>query len=434
MFGWGANPFQNSLSPLLKDPNTPLEKIVLSQQFTNLYRQESNDVVEFLFREDVVTKLIQFALTKDLCHDPNFDKIERIALSVLSVQDKPKMEEKIAKCSILIQKVADFPKSPSAKDPVICGHFNQIVECLVRTTNGEVLGAELKDIGSFLFENIDLLGLRELLFTLIVDYTLPFCVSTEMAQKLLTKSMQPNGLPALTLIRDVILTKADLSDFLSDEQTMNSLFELGITNYFENPIISNVAFSIIAVVVHHCPSLRTFHHKFLDSFKFYEVVNCATSAAIAVFSEQIYRFIDRFMKLQLPTIVEETINAIVNHSTLEEMTSLAEKTHICKLAMDNFSEYKRRKVDGHFLDFVRTFSDRGICCCLEHRDEWLRFAQKDLNSQYKRVMSSYGGATDADVAALQRDLFASMDDLYSLLGEEEDEETGSKLGEGLENL
>ena len=428
MFGWGANPFQNSLSPLLKDPNTPLEKIVLSQQFTNLYRQESNDVIDYLFKDKVVEKLIQFALTKDLVDDPNFDKIEKIALTVLSVRDKPKIEERISKCQILIEKVAEFPKSECARDPVICGHFNQVVECLVRTTNGEILGAELKDLQSFLFDNLHILGLRELLYTLIVDYTLPFCVSPEMMELLLGKTAGPDGLSVLALIRDVIRAKDDLCDLLSNEAMMDLLFDLGIKNYVEHPLMSHLAFSVIASVIEHSPEFKTFHHKFKDEFKYHNVVNCATSSVLNVFTEDICFFVERFLRMELPTIVEETINVILNQNTLDEMTALAEQTHICKLAMDNFAEYQRRKVKGHFLDFVRTFSDRGICCCSEHREEWVRFAQKDLNSQYKRVMSTYGGATHADVAALQRDLFASMDDLYSLLGEEEDEE-GTKLVE-----
>lgn len=83
MLAWGSNPFQNSLTPLLRDPTTTLETIFTSAQFTNLLRQETADLVSFLSRDSVVARLLQYSLTDDLRDDDHFKLYQSLALMVL---------------------------------------------------------------------------------------------------------------------------------------------------------------------------------------------------------------------------------------------------------------------------------------------------------------------------------------------------------------
>jgi hypothetical protein len=262
------------------------------------------------------------------------------------------------------------------------------------------------------------LGLRELLFNLIVSYTLPFCVSPAMVHSLLKEGEA--SLPVIFLIRDVLKAQPDLSALFETQECLSVLFRAAVDNYSAKPLLSCQSFRIIQMILSHCtnPELEEYASRF--QFTFTSEINCATAEALLTFPSHLPEFVPKFFGSELPTILNSAVVKLIGRMSVQELGVLAESTHICKLAMDCFADYRDRKINGHFLDVVMVFSDKGICCCSEHESKWEKFVCKRLPEQYRRVMSNYGGETNADDTALQKDLFASMDDLYSLLGSDDE--------------
>jgi hypothetical protein len=414
MLAWGANPFQNSLTPLLRDQATKLETIFKSTQFNNLLRQETADVVAFLARDPIVERLLQYTLTEELVDSEQFKRYQSLALTVLC-GGKAGLQEKISSNRLLIQKLKAFPDSQFARNPVICGNFSRIVQFLVRATTGEILGSEFGFLPSFLIQNIDLAGARELLFDLMANFTIPFCVSPEMVASLLQQLANPTAvLPTLLLIRDVVGAATELGRLFWGDSCLTLLFQTGVSEYLRNPLVARECFATIGRLADPC------RLRFQFNFPFYEVVNCATDAALSVFPEEVARFVCPFFRSELPTILNAAVMTVVRRMTSRQLVELAETTHLCQVAVDSFGTYERGKTNGHFLDGVRIFSERGICCCSAHQKEWKELTKK-VRARYKQVMANYGGRTNPEAEYIQKDLFQSMDDLYSILGADDDD-------------
>jgi hypothetical protein len=298
---------------------------------------------------------------------------------------------------------------------VICGNFSRIVQFLARATTGEILGTEFEFLPSFLIRNIDVTGARELLFDLMVNFTVPFCVSPEMVALLLRQLANPDAvLPTLLLIRDVLAAAAGLARLFGSDECLVPLFRTAVAEYLRNPLVARECFVTIERLAEPCGLCSQFR------FLFYEVVNCATGAALAVFPEDVGRFVCPLFWGELPTFMNAVVMTVVRRMNYPQLIELAETSHLCKVAIDGFGKYEQGKTNGHFLDGVRIFSERGICCCTVHKKEWTQFT-KNVQTRYQQVMANYGGRTNPEAEYLQKELFQSMDDLYSVLGADDDD-------------
>jgi hypothetical protein len=421
MIAWGANPFQNSLVPLLKNPETKLEVIFKNTQFTNLLRQETADVVAFLTRDSTMERLLQYSLTTELANEENARRFQSMALGILSAGSS-RLADAVARNSLLLTRIKQFPESQYCRHPVICGNFSRIVQFLASATNGEILGIELKFLPGFLLQNFDLLGFRELFQHLIVNFTIPFCVSVATAHSILEQIANERMiLPVLFLIRDILKAQPDFISLFDDQFSLTTLFKLGIRSYVKWPIVAKEAFSIIGSIFD--TKALADRHRFTlpDDFEFHSHINCATTAVLLIFPDEVVHFVPSFFLGTLPTILNSTVKQIVTRLPAIQLSALAEKIHICKLAMDAFVSYSQEKTNGHFLELVRHFSERGIVCCKAHKRHWKSFTQEQLRERYQLVMSNYGGRRGSDAFEIQRDLFQSMDDLYSILAADEDD-------------
>jgi hypothetical protein len=368
-------------------------------------------------------RLIQYALTTDLQAESSGKKFGAMAVGILTTSTA-KLQEQISRNQQLIETIKSFPDSFYATNPQICGNFDQIVAFLAEATSGEILGSEFGFLAKFLIDHLDILAFRQLLFKLIVNFTLPFCVSTEMMTLLLDQAKQTKStFNVVFLMRDILNGKPDLGLLLADDHSISTLFQLGVDNYFSSPIISRELFLIVDSINEANPqtNLAKISLSFRLNFDFTSVLNCATSSALMLFPRDLITFIAPFFECRLPTMLNNAVNSLVNRLSPEELTELAEKTHICNLAMTNFDTYREKKTNGHFLDVAMLFSEKGMPCCKAHRKPWKKFAREELTTQYRKVMSNYGGKMNAEVATLQRELFESMDDLYAILGNDDED-------------
>jgi hypothetical protein len=421
MIAWGANPFQNSLAPVLKNPDTKLETIFKNNQFLNLLRQETPDVVAFLSRDGIMSQLIQYALTTELSNGQNSKRFQSMAVAILS-GGTSRLQDAISRNQILLESIKQFPDSPYSRNAVVCGNFSLIVQFLARSTNGEILGTDLKFLSDFLLKNLDLFALRELFKCLIVDFTIPFCVSTEMLHELLDRvDTEALVFPALFLLRDVAQEKPDLLSLFDDDESVGRLLSLGIDSYFSKPLIAKEAFSILYSIFETKAMAEPCWPIGKRVFEYHTTVNCATAAALLVFPESVVYFIRPFFAGMLPTMLSGAVMQVVARLPGAALSDLAAKTHLCQLAIEGFAAYSLEKTNGHFIELVRLFSERGMYCCKAHKKQWKQFTSELLRGRYQLVMSHYGGRAMSDAVDIEKDLFQSMDDLYSILAADEDD-------------
>jgi hypothetical protein len=333
-----------------------------------------------------------------------------------------RLQEMISRNPIFLEQIKVFPDSPYARNAIICGHFSRIVQFLVRSTNGEILGTELRFLSDFLLKNCDLFGIRELFEVLIVEFTIPFYVSTDMFHAILDQLDNPTMVfPVLWLLRNIIQMKPDLVSLFDDDKSIERLLDLAVHRYFKSPLIANAAFSIISSIFETKPMADRCRLTRKHGFQYETGINAATAAALLVFPDGVIHFIPQFFAGELPTFLNAAVWRVVTSLPAVALSALAEKTHACQLAIDAFDAYRQEKTNGHFLDLVRLFSERGMYCCKAHKKQWKAFTSEVLRERYQLVMSNYGGRRGTDAGEIEKDLFQSMDDLYSILAEDEDD-------------
>ena len=154
------------------------------------------------------------------------------------------------------------------------------------------------------------------------------------------------------------------------------------------------------------------------------ISNAATPEALKLFPKSASSLVIKVLKSELPTFVCDTVVSAICHFSVEELQNFCTKYHLSQAIISSYKDYKHRKTNGHFLLIAKALSDKGICCCEEHREAWSKFEQFKFIKRYKKSIAEYGGEMNDDTKQIQKDLFKSMDDLYAayLLLEEEEEE------------
>ncbi|OHS98935.1 hypothetical protein TRFO_34697 [Tritrichomonas foetus] len=437
MYGWGASPFQNSIMKLLADPNAKLEAVLMDRLFNNTFRTENQTLINFLVRDDNLSRMLDYILTDAMSKEPDARKILFLCLNVLTSESE-KFGEKLAESQIYISRLNNFKGTQYVKNPIYCGYYANLVESLAKVTNGEVLGSKMKYLGGFLIKNLHFLGLRQLFIRLVINFGVPFKVSSGM-MKLMTDQLHDQKLSIYVAftINDIIDLELDNCQLFQSPDVFDTIMKTAIENYTKTPILSSTLLKAAIKILKNSDNIQKENIlKYENLIDFNGPVNCATASLLTLFPHNVTKFIDRFLLSELPTIFNEKVTSIINKMTIDELQQLSTSLHLSSLFSENFKNYKNGKINGHFLSLARTFADKGICCCEEHNDVWARFVNNKMAKQYRKTMMEYGGHITEESKNIQRDLFVSMDDLYaasmnlsSILVEEEEEEENENENE-----
>jgi hypothetical protein len=407
-----------TISSLINSPDTKLETVFKHSQFPNVLRQETSEIVRFLTCHANMSRLIRYALTTELWEEDPTKRFQMLSVAILS-ESTSKLKEQLSCNPLLLAQIKAFPDSSYYRHSVVCGNFSRIVLFLARATEGEILGTEFAFLSNYLTQNLGFLSLNKLFHSLIVDFSIPFAVSSEMIQSILKQlSNPPMVFPTLFLFRNILKSQPDFISLIDDDATIRRFISIGVDSYFKAPLVAHEAFSISRSILDKTPTAT--QSSIFKPFSSQSDINCATAAALLVFPDDVIHFIPRFFAGTFPTILNRAIRQVLTRLPAMALSDLAEQTHICKLAVDAFDSYAAAKTNGDLLEVIRLFSERGIYCCKAHKTEWKAFTRGHLRERYQLVMSNYGGMGQ-EVSDLQKRLFESMDDLYSILGTDEDD-------------
>ncbi|KAK8890876.1 hypothetical protein M9Y10_028075 [Tritrichomonas musculus] len=460
MFAWGASMNRNSTPKILSDPNAKLETVLADRTFNNLLRNENQYLIDFLIRDDNVKKMHDYLLTDSYENTKDFKKIRPLCLNVLTSESE-KLGEQLSSNEQYIDLLIDFSTSEWFRDPYRCGNYSYLIESLAKASSGDILSSKFTFLANYLMNNIDIMGLRQLFVRLVCDFSYPFMVSSQMMDELVNcifmhgeesndetlkyTKIDPKALFVAFTIHDILKTDPHLGSLFESPDTLQTLLKLAIFNYEKNPLFSSLLFNCISIILENAikneDSASTQNDNEIINFNNFEptlnintntepfISNSATSEALKLFPKSAINLVMKFLKSELPTLVCDVVMSSICKLPIEELQSFCTKFHLSSAIISLYKDYKHRKTNGHFLILVKYLSDKGVCCCEEHREAWTKFEQCKFTKRYKKSMAEYGGVISTEASKLQRDLFKSMDDLYSayLLLEEEEEEESSIL-------
>lgn len=411
---WGVSPFQSPVSTLVKDPNSTFETVLSSQHFSQGFHQQNDDLLDFLVKDENMQKIVEFSLTDMHKEMKDYVKYTRLCVAILSTA-APKFQALLSTNGIFINSLVGFKDTPYAKDPILCGNFSRLVIFIIRFTSGEILDEKLSFLADFLIKNLNLLGLQELFISLCTEFAVPFHLSEELILKIIDQFADPIlGYHSMLTIHYLMHLSDGNEQLFWRESIVRPILEEGISRYSTNPLFSLAAFKVVREIIFH-PDQDAELKYLLDgkTVDFNIEVNCATSIAIELFPDGIPFLLDRFFAGELNTFINDKIVSVLTTYNIDKLIEFASNTHVCYNAIKYFDSYSQHKTNGHYLDLVRVFSEKGVYCCKEHRKLCSTFIKEKVVPRYRLVMLQYGGSED-DTKRLQTELFASIEDLYSL--------------------
>lgn len=364
---------EDTLTCLLDDPDITLRDVLTHDLFMQIWRNDrSVPLIEFIVSN--LDTIFEYVLTNNLETHEDYAAMRRICLIILKTTGK-NVVRAFSESDKFIDKLQQFTVGENSRDPKLCGNFTKIIEILVRYTSGSIIPAKLPFLQAYLINNLDLLGLRELFYFLIISYAKFLTVNVEMFQYIseVAKEESMRGHMALVALDVIFPKKAEFIEMYQDQRVFDNITEIACMCYETDPHKSALGFSLIAQIKSRAPALPL-----PDQSPITSTVNAATANALRVFPGSVGLFLDRFLHLSLPTFVNESIIDILASMPDEELAELASACHMNHVLVEQFEEYRRRKTNGHFLNAGQILFHREIVCCAEHRDEWTAFVTEAL--------------------------------------------------------
>lgn len=454
MFGWGVNMNRNSAPKLLSDPNVKLETVLADRTFNNLLRNENSHLIDFLSRDDNVNKMYSYLLTDEFDSNNDAKKIRFLCLNVLTSESE-KLGEKLITNKVYSENLINFSTSKFSRDTIKCGYYSYLIESLAKASSGDILSSKFQFLTDYLMNNIDIMSLRQLFVKLVINFTYPFRVSSKMMEYLVSHmfkkdenetdekskytQLDSKALYVAFSIQGILKSASHLGSLFDSPNLLQTLMKLAIYNYKNNAILSSTIFNCLSIILKNASksddSILANDNGNIDIDNYEKILNidsnetpftsnAATPEAIKLFPKSASSLVIKVLKSELPTFVCEVVVSTICRFSVEKLQNFCTQHHLSNEIISLYKDYKHRKTNGHFLLIAKALSDKGICCCEEHQEAWTKFEQFKFIKRYKKSMAEYGGEVNESSKQVQKDLFKSMDDLYSayLLLEEEEEE------------
>ncbi|KAK8878107.1 sporulation-induced protein [Tritrichomonas musculus] len=223
-----GGPNLDSIKNLVTADGTTLEQVLNDNLLTPSLRFETEEVIEFFSKRDIIKSLLIWSITTQNDEDPNYFKYSRIATNVLTTPCI-QLQNVLIDSNLLLPAFRNFFRLDPEESPLICGNYQRVVEYFIRVTRGEIL-EQFPEITSFLIDRIQVLPLRLLLFNILIELK-EYLSETQSVLDNLSEIIEkggPTAFGAVDLLFDLI--KNENNPFKGDsmEGVVNSLFNFAI--------------------------------------------------------------------------------------------------------------------------------------------------------------------------------------------------------------
>lgn len=351
MFGWGyKSPNLDTIKAIVSREDATIEEVLLDEGLTQALLYETMEVIEFLARDEMSQKLIEYSLT--LMHESHekYTKLARVATNVLTTSCT-ELQKRFSDSDIVMNAIIGFLNDPGKQSSRICGHYQRIIEHMIRVSRGQIL-TRLGDYPVCLIDHIDVLALRYLLVQLLTELREYFTDITPALDKLGNVIGQGGdiGYAALSSVREIlkdghILNNTDpiLAKLFGDVLKFASNLET--IDFYKAE-----AFGLLAYIMKNYPSPSYDTHLKMYEDSFADTDRLATSGVYRVYRNKLASAFDTFLEFQ--------DDPFLGNVVLEEFQKM-ESSMLHSFCVDNdiipklIQQYKKdSKAMGHAFEIA----------------------------------------------------------------------------------
>ncbi|OHT16130.1 hypothetical protein TRFO_13458 [Tritrichomonas foetus] len=299
----------NSLTrQLTENPDLPIKEVLENPDLLQSIRNEAQELLDyFTQKEEHLKELFDLALS-DRLNDESIDfRYNRNASNVLSSVAKT-FQKAVESSQIAINALNDFIKDENKKynrNPVYSGHFQRIIQSHLFATFGKFIDL-IPDLKNFLIKNVDILGYKQLLVSLLVDFH--EClndpgIGLEIAKIVTSAPKEEVKLHAIQVFIDVMRDRPDCT-FLFQQEIFEKLL-LFAASFGEANLLYYEIFNALKMISRDHEDtgwLYQIKHKFVNQFPFKDQPEEVAYVAFPFFASfALEKMLKSFFKDDAPT-------------------------------------------------------------------------------------------------------------------------------------
>jgi hypothetical protein len=367
-------------------PGTNLEDLLDDEHLPQAIQNATPEFVEFCSKPEILNSLIEWGLTTKKQKLPAFRRYASVVMEMLT-SDFGGFLTKQVESGFMLKTMRDFIASKYGDDPMTAGHFQRIVESLGRLTFGKFI-RDFTELGHYLFTNIHNLALRELFIVLAIDFKESFKFTTEKIKIICSKLPEITGqYYVVSSFRVIVRSTPTLYALFNEQSIIENLLELGVTTNY--PVLAFEIFSFLLGLRKVYPEIAEIIKKYDGRYKFDpKKKNCATAAALSLFSSGVPLFIDEFFEYPAHTIIDGAILRSISLISDEKLVEIIRSHKLPEKIIENFG---KSKTNGQLTCLAEYLASKGPICPELETKEWKEFIETKLADKLIIRDSPYGG-------------------------------------------
>ena len=367
----------------LQDP--PLPDVLKDARFVQSVRTGQQKLMAFLISDKILPILLDLVLTDNFDMATFGEKSVRNTM-IFFTSNTYSIQEKIREHPVFQERLFGFPKTKYILNPEIAGHFQRIVDSVVRQTTGEYL-RRMPNLHEFLIENINIFGYRELFITLSTDFLRCFGVDTKMIKQLADETDGPKGFNVASAMRQMLKLKRELLASFDDEGVIESLLKVAVKP--GQALLSFEIFQVIDKVLDNSKNdaVQAVVNKYWEKFNFDEhKENFVIASAIGVFLKFPPQLIENMFADHPFCPINVSLIRAIGKMTDQELIELNNQFNLVTRIMDkcNKKEVKANAQIWELGDALRNVKEITA-------DGWSKFLTEVLEPHIHIRDGGYGG-------------------------------------------
>ncbi|KAI5484185.1 serine/threonine-protein phosphatase 6 regulatory subunit family [Trichomonas vaginalis G3] len=386
MTGYEKPSFPQSISELIKKPETTLDDIIFDPNISHAIESPIQEFVDFLSREDILNSLMDYTLTTKMMKKEHFRRSAVICISLLT-SDILGFETKLIQNGFLLNQFKQFINSEYSKDPMVSGHFQRILISSARLSSGKII-RDFPELKIYLFTHMHNLALRELVIVLATDFKESFDFTIETIKKICQHLPSvANPYNFISAFRIICKLQSHHYNFFNDPQIVETILNIGVTT--QDPLLASECFLFVEKLTHCFPFVHDLVNKFENKYTFdASKVTCATATALKLFKTGVPTFIDSFFQNKGNTGLDLALIHIISEVPDDQLSNIIKEHKIVNRIIETFG---KSKTNGQITAFAQYIAARTKNIPELQTDEWIEFVSTKLTPRIKLRDTPYAG-------------------------------------------
>lgn len=374
MFFWNSSS-QNTINELLKKEDLQLVDVLSDSTLANAIRSPSEAFTTYVTRSEVISELVEWALTERYLSDAKGARYSRAALKVLT-NSQNALQAKFAASEALISGLKRFT-AEGAKNGFVFGHFQRIIETYARADQSFLR----RDLGllQYLQRNMRYMAVSELLFFIITETSIRSEFTSDMWAGMLEQQSDEEKTLTVSLLVQIVRKEGDYADVLRNAEFAGKLMEFAMGS--ESNMLRAVTFELIGMVFRNEDAKIDAIQKYADGYKYEN--NCCLSGAIKVFQRITGELVDLIFTFPISSLVLEAFVNVFTEKSADEKNAIIKEYGLLEKLKENALKHKS---EGWLIQLcVEISPDR-----YDVTEEWKQFYNSDeLKTKWDSINADY---------------------------------------------